>query len=142
VYGWKLHTIGDVRSSTILNFPMQANGAEMLRLACMLGTEAGIEIIAPVHDAVMIAAPLYRLEQDVVAMQEIMRLASTKVLNGFELRTEAKVIRHPDRYMDGRGSAMWERVMRLLEGTCTISAPDMHHSSVKGAPSEAHVSFL
>jgi hypothetical protein len=133
VYGWKLHVTGGVRSSTILNFPMQANGAEMLRVACMLGTEAGIEIIAPVHDAVMIAAPLYRLEEDVVAMQEIMRLASTKVLNGFELRTDAKVIRHPDRYMDGRGLAMWERIMRLLEEpaplqhqTCTIPVTGVH----------------
>jgi hypothetical protein len=33
---------------------MQANGAEMLRLACIGGIEAGIKIGAPVHDAVVI----------------------------------------------------------------------------------------
>ena len=36
---------------------MQANGAEMLRLACCLATERGIEVCAPVHDAVLICAP-------------------------------------------------------------------------------------
>ena len=36
------------------NFPMQANGAEMLRLACCLATERGIEVCAPVHDAAVL----------------------------------------------------------------------------------------
>ena len=39
------------------NFPMQAHGAEMLRLACSLATERGVKIAAPVHDAILIAAP-------------------------------------------------------------------------------------
>ena len=65
---------------------MQANGAEMLRLACCLATERGIEVCAPVHDAVLIAAPLYRLDEDVAAMREAMREASSVVLDGFELR--------------------------------------------------------
>ena len=45
---------------SLRNFPMQANGAEMLRLACCLATERGIEVCAPVHDAVLICAPLDR----------------------------------------------------------------------------------
>ena len=36
------------------------------------------------------------------------------VLDGFALRTEAKVVCWPDRYMDDRGRGMWDRVMRLL----------------------------
>ena len=40
---------------------MQGNGAELLRLACCLGTERGVEIVAPVHDAVLICARLDRL---------------------------------------------------------------------------------
>jgi len=35
-------------------FPVQR--AEMLRLACCLGTENGIRICAPIHDAVLITA--------------------------------------------------------------------------------------
>jgi DNA polymerase-1 len=115
VYGFDLRLGPKVRPTTVLNFPMQANGAEMLRLACVLGTEAGIEIVAPVHDAVLIAAPLERLEQDVVMMQELMRKAGAHVLKGFDLRTEAKIVRYPDRYMDERGAPMWAKVMGLLK---------------------------
>jgi DNA polymerase-1 len=94
---------------------MQANGAEMLRLACCLAVERGIEVCAPVHDAVLIAAPLERLEADVEAMQQVMREASRIVLDGFELRADAHVVKYPDRYMDERGEVMWGRVMALMD---------------------------
>jgi hypothetical protein len=87
----------------------------MLRIACCLATERGIEVCAPVHDAVMIASPLGRIEADVAAMQAAMAEASRAVLSGFEIRTDAHVVRHPDRYMDPRGAVMWDRVMRLVE---------------------------
>jgi hypothetical protein len=93
---------------------MQANGAEMLRLACCLGTERGIEVCAPVHDAVLICARLERLDADVAGMQDAMREASRVVLDGFELRTDAEVVRYPDRYTDPRGTVMWDRVMHLV----------------------------
>jgi hypothetical protein len=67
-----------------------------------------------VHDAVLIEAPLERIEADVALMQEIMRRASRVVLGGHELRTDAKIIRYPDRYTDPRGDAIWSRVLDLL----------------------------
>jgi hypothetical protein len=48
-------------------------------------------------------------------MREAMREASSVVLNGFELCTDVRVVRYPDRYIDSRGTVMWDRVMRLLE---------------------------
>jgi hypothetical protein len=33
---------------------MQARGGEMLRIACCLAIEHGAQVIAPVHDALMI----------------------------------------------------------------------------------------
>jgi hypothetical protein len=44
-----------------------------------------------------------------------MREAGAVVLNGFTLRTEAKVVRYPDRYVDERGEKMWEKVWSLVE---------------------------
>jgi hypothetical protein len=95
---------------------MQANGAEMLRLACCLGTERGTEVCAPVHDAVLICAPLESLDADVARMRQAMAEASHIVLDGFELGTDAQIVRHPDRYMDERGAVMWDRVMNLIHG--------------------------
>jgi hypothetical protein len=94
---------------------MQANGAEMLRLACIRGVELGIEICAPVHDAILIVAPVDRLEFDIARMQEAMAQASRTVLGGFTLRSEVEIVRYPDRYMDKRGKEMWGRVVKLIE---------------------------
>lgn len=115
VFGWKVQVPTSSNERSLRNFPMQANGAEMLRLACCLGTEQGIEVCAPVHDAVLICAPLDRLDVDVTQMQDIMREASRIVLNGFELGTDATVVRYPDRYTDERGTVMWQRVMALVD---------------------------
>jgi hypothetical protein len=93
---------------------MQANGAELLRLACCLATERGIEVCAPVHDAFLICSPLDRLDADVARMREVMAEASRIVLGGFELHTDATVIRYPERYSDARGAVMWDRVMGLI----------------------------
>ena len=93
---------------------MQSAGAEMLRIACCLGTEAGIEVCAPVHDAVLICSPLERLEKDVEEMRRHMAEASRIILSGFELRTEARLVRYPDHYSDKRGERMWREVMALL----------------------------
>jgi len=49
-------------------------------------------------------------------MQEAMREASHIVLDGFELGTDAQIVRYPDRYVDERGAVMWGRVMTLIDG--------------------------
>ena len=93
---------------------MQANGAELLRVACCLATERGIEVCAPVHDAVLICAPIERLEADIAATQSAMSEASRAVLAGFEISTDVKTIKWPDRYLDERGRVMWARVCGLV----------------------------
>jgi hypothetical protein len=120
VFGWPIHIGEESNPRSLRNFPMQANGAEMLRLACCLGTERGIELCAPVHDAVLICAPLERLDADIAATRAAMAEASRIVLAGFELRTDLeddKVIRHPDHYADKRGIKMWDRVCNLVLAT-------------------------
>lgn len=96
---------------------MQANGAEMLRLALGSMVLAGVKVCAPVHDAVLIEAPTDDIDEAVAAAKAAMREASEVVLNGFQIGTEAKVVRSPDRYADAKGVPMWNRVMRLLGRT-------------------------
>ncbi len=122
VFGWTVHIGSGANPRSLRNFPMQANGAEMLRLACLLGVERGLRICAPVHDALLIEAPLSILDQEVIRAQEAMADASAAVLDGFRLRSEAKVIRYPDRYMDDRGGHMWQTVMEVIGGGINIEA--------------------
>jgi DNA polymerase-1 len=115
VFGWQLNISGPVNDRSVRNWPMQSNGAEMLRLACTLATERGIVVIAPVHDAVLIEAPLGRLDQQVNAMQNVMHEASVAVLGRFALRSDVKLIEAPDRFNDPRGNVMWSVVNELLD---------------------------
>jgi hypothetical protein len=114
VFGWPQHLGADPNPRSLRNFPMQANSAEMLRLACCKATEEGIELCAPVHDAMLIAAPLEVLDTHIARMQAIMAEASSTVLGGFELGTDKSDVRYPLRYMDKRGKVMWETVMAIL----------------------------
>jgi hypothetical protein len=114
-FGWTLHMGQDVNPRSIRNFPMQGNGAEMLRLACCLATERGIMVCAPVHDALLVEGSESDIDQVVKRTQAAMEEASAIVLRGFTLRTEAKVVRWPDRYSDPRGEGTWEKVWKILE---------------------------
>jgi DNA polymerase I-like protein with 3'-5' exonuclease and polymerase domains len=113
-FGWPIHIGKNPNPRSLRNFPMQANGAEMLRLAACFATEQGVEVCALIHDAVLVAAPLEHLEAETARMQAAMAKASRIVLAGFELRSDAKFVRHPHRYRDWRGALMWDRVMRLI----------------------------
>ena len=113
-FGWQIHTSANPNDRSLRNFPMQANGAEMLRIACILLTEGGIRVCAPVHDALLIEAPLDELDEAIAITQSQMKEASRIVLDGFELGSDVKTVRYPDRYMDKRGEVMWSRVMNLI----------------------------
>jgi hypothetical protein len=115
VFGWTLHVTPDTKPRTLANFPGQANGAEILRLACSLATESGIIVCAPVHDALLIEGPTDTIEDVVTETQRCMREAGEIVLNGFQLASDAKIIRYPDRYMDPRGVKMWDTVIGIMD---------------------------
>jgi hypothetical protein len=122
VFGWEVHVPDGLDKNgkplanprSLRNFPMQANGAEMLRLACCLATERGITVCAPVHDALLVEGSIDEIDAVVEATQSAMREASELVLPGFPLRTDAKVVRYPDRYRDERGGKMWDMVWDLM----------------------------
>lgn len=115
VFGWTIRVGADVNPRSLANFPMQANGAEMLRLACCLATERGIQVCAPVHDAVLVEGRIDLIDQVVADTQAAMAEASRVVLDGFELRSDAEIVRWPDRYVDKRGVRMWDTIVGILD---------------------------
>jgi len=117
VFGWQCRVDSDSRPSSVRNFPLQANGAEMLRLAILRMQDEGVNVVAPVHDAVMVEAPIGKREEVVKKTQKAMRWASEQVLPGFPLESDVKVVEYPDRYMDEeRGADMWNKVMGIVGG--------------------------
>jgi hypothetical protein len=110
-FGWYCRTgITEFNERSVRNWPIQSTGADILRIACIMAVRHGIKLVAPVHDAVLIEAPIARIE----------RRASRIVLNAdpvgdHELRTDAKIVRYPDRYSDPRGEKIWNDVVKMLD---------------------------
>lgn len=125
VFGWRVHSGSRTNVRGLANFPMQANGAEMLRLACCLATERGIAVCAPVHDALLIEGDIDSIDDDVKATQLAMLEAGKVVLGGFEVRSDAEIVRSPDRYMDARGKRMWSLVTSILHQFTDDSTNDI-----------------
>ena len=115
VFGWTLTTEGE-RPDTLRNFVVQANAAEMLRLAASLTTEHGIAVFGPVHDALLVEGGIDEIEDVVAAVRIDMVAASRSVLDGVGINVDAEIVRYPDRYMDERGRVTWDLVMGLLGG--------------------------
>jgi len=113
-FGWTIHVGEDPNPRFLRNYLMRANGAEILRLACCFAVERGVCVCAPIHDAILIEAPLSELNDVVITAQEAMSDASSIVLNGFRLRSDAKLVLYPDRYVDERGQKMWDTVWSLI----------------------------
>lgn len=115
--GWQFRqgygTAANDRS--LLNWPMQSTGADILRLSCVRLMKTGIKICVPVHDAILIEAPLQLIDEHVELARSIMEQACRDLLNGAACRVDAEIVRYPDRYMDEkRGVAMWNTVMRSI----------------------------
>jgi hypothetical protein len=115
--GWTCRTgITEFNARSIGNWPIQAVEADIMRLACVLTARRGIELIGCVHDALVIESSIEKIDEDVSITRECMRRASRIVLNSeHELRTDATVVKYPDRYTDKRGTQMWNEVIGLLE---------------------------
>jgi DNA polymerase I len=129
--GWRRLITGDPNIRSMQNWPIQSTGAEMMRQAAIAATDAGLSIGAPIHDALLLVSKSESFEQDVIDLQAIMSKAGEAVI-GIPVPTDAKLIwaagemptakiNHrttkwelEGRYMDKRGAAMWERVMKLL----------------------------
>jgi hypothetical protein len=96
-FGWPVRVGKEANPRSLRNYPMQAGGADMMRLAACLATERGVAVCCRIHDAFLIEAAEADIDAETERIQAAMREASELVLPGFPLKTEAKVVRYPDR---------------------------------------------
>ena len=113
--GWRAAVVEGTKVTTLKNFPAQAHGAAMLRAACCLIVEDGIQLCAPIHDAVLVEAPIDEIDAVVARTRRHMAKASRELLGGFEVGTDAEIVRYPDRYMESRGRKIWDLMMAFKE---------------------------
>jgi hypothetical protein len=112
-FGWPVHVTTETRYRTLLNHPIQSAGTDVLRLATIGLVESGINVSALVHDAALTECAIEDVDEHVIEVQRIMRLAA-KVGIGAEVPVDSTVCRWPDRFRDERGISMFATIMNLL----------------------------
>jgi hypothetical protein len=120
VFGWPLRITTSPNKRTLYNFPAQAGGAEMLRLAAWRLCEAGIVPCMLIHDGILFEATN---REEVEHAKEIMRAAGRDVCNGFEIGVDTdQMLVGGARYSDKRPMAkkMWATIMAALEAVRAI----------------------
>ena len=114
-YGWQFYVHDGTRSTTVRNFSVQANGAEMLRLAAYYAVQAGVKVCALLHDALLVEAPAAEGAAVLAATRAAMDAASAAVLDGEVIATdvpEEQIIRYPARFPAPQET--WQTVLGLL----------------------------
>ena len=113
-FGWFMQCPPDTNPRTIRNFPIQSTGSEVLHVACVLAERRGIELVAPVHDAIMAEGPVDQADESWRT-----RLTSSWAMPlpwccaGIGCRPIMPIIRPGERYRRSR-QAMWSTATRLL----------------------------
>jgi DNA polymerase-1 len=132
--GWSLTATGrrSGETRTFLNFPMQANASELMRVVIIRASK--LNLIGCAHDSFLIEDTIEGVEASVAEMQEIMRKASRDLFNGYELRADCKpddIVRFPDRFVDKReredGMRHWNWLITLITGDGDGRSTDCRH---------------
>ncbi|HEX3152330.1 MAG TPA: DNA polymerase [Gemmataceae bacterium] len=114
-FGWQVWTKADPNPRSLANFPCQANGAEMLRLAAVNVVNSGTMLNTTIHDALLIEAPARDIDAAIAIAQDGMGRASEAVLSGLRLHTDTKIVVAPNRYRDDRGAEFFDEMVRRLD---------------------------
>jgi DNA polymerase I-like protein with 3'-5' exonuclease and polymerase domains len=123
-FRWPLHISWGPNKRTLYNFPMQSDGAEMLREATVRLGEAKIVPIMLIHDGILFEETDPRKIEEA---KEIMRAAGRVVCDGFEIGVDADPpLIGGARYRDKRPMAkeMWRVIMSVLVEIGALSAEE------------------
>ena len=104
-------------TNSLQNFPMQAHGAEMLRLAMTYAADQRVPICAPLHDALFAVAPAEQEQTVTESLIACMNRASVDVI-GVVIPTEADVVRFPNRFVPSKkpeAIQTWAAMLKALE---------------------------
>jgi DNA polymerase I-like protein with 3'-5' exonuclease and polymerase domains len=98
----------------LANWPIQAAGADLMRLAALEATHQGLNLVATVHDALIIVAPEGEADAHAAMLRQIMDQVPMAHL-GMPAVVDMTVTRFPDRYVDAENPGAWAEVARGFE---------------------------
>ena len=120
-FGWQRHikdlfTMKNGKRTSIhrslLNWSIQAHGAEILRKALIDLTDANFEVCALVHDAVLIQIPIPEFEERLADAKRIMVSASEAVVGG-PIRVDSEIIK-TNYIQSGKDQQLFDDIMEEI----------------------------
>jgi DNA polymerase I-like protein with 3'-5' exonuclease and polymerase domains len=117
--GWRLWPRywkdGESPDRTCRNFPVQAAGADIMRIAAIMLFREGIAINAIVHDAFVVEATSENIERVAARAREIM-MEATELVIGKAIPVSLDITKSGERFFDEEGQEDFELLKGLLEG--------------------------
>ena len=142
IFGWQRHIKDlfqfkdgkkiDIRRS-LMNWPIQSHGAEILRKALIDLTDENFEVVALVHDAVLIQIPIPEFSQRVEEAIDIMQKASYQVVGGV-IKVDKEIIKTNYKQLDNNGEPnedqkLFDEIMQEIN-TYTRTGSNVHPDRV------------
>lgn len=114
--GWIYFVDSSVKDTQILNFPMQSNGAAMMRRAVILAYERkSFDLVCTLHDALYANSSVDKQDFVISEIKQCMNQACEEILSGsVTIRTDVSIYDSKLGYRDPRGEAMLEQVKAFL----------------------------
>ena len=115
--GWTYFVNDAVRDTQLLNFPMQASGAALMRLAIVnLAKYQGIDLICTQHDAIYVNAKVCNKEKVIEQIQQSMDKACVDLFKGkIMLRTELTIYDEFIGFNQNKTTTPFERIINQLK---------------------------
>lgn len=113
--GWVLWQDNPVMTS-VRNFMIQGTAAAITRKAIILLIELGIDVIAPLHDAIYVLCSVSEQEPISKIIENVMLKATEIVLNETktQMRVDTKIVTHDKVWIEGKGIKDWDKLKIIL----------------------------
>jgi len=115
-YGWRFYVSDKEKMNprTLMNWPLQSHGSEILRRALIDLDNRNFEISMPVHDAVLIHIDRKGAREKIEKIKSIMSEAANKVI-GTPIQVDTKLITHAFRQKEPhqeRWNILYEKLLK------------------------------
>jgi len=112
--GWRADVYPDTKRGTLLNWPIQSAGADVLQMSVLRVASEGFAVLALAYDALLVSVPESGAEARIAQLREIITDAAD-LLVGIRIRIGCQVIRPGERFLTPESQGAWEQVMQALE---------------------------
>jgi DNA polymerase I-like protein with 3'-5' exonuclease and polymerase domains len=119
--GWPRKVSRKDNPLSVMNFPVQGSGGDLLRLMVIYLTRQGVRLLATNHDSVLMECRPDQLDDLKATVDFAFRQAVNQLFPGAPMRIDKEVFK--GRYEDKDGERVWKIVDPVLTGTGEVGLP-------------------